>query len=305
MISFRRFYLFVVMIFLFLGANAQTDHTHPSNKYVSHHKNYINHLRASVGIGMVTYYGDLCEGWDCYKFRPAISGGISYRYNPRFTFSGQLMYFRLSGDDAGGLNATRNLSFKSANFEVSGLAKIDLIPFKKVYNRREKFSPYGVIGIGLFTYSPRAEYQGKTYKLRPLMTEGKEYGKWSVSVPFGGGIRMKVNSSIDISAEFLYRKTFTDYIDDVSTQYIANKSFSDPVAAALADRSFEGGKKVASDDNIHWDAGHKRGNPGRKDGFFFIGFKVDYMIKITNQIHNINSSPKFRQTSHHIHRKAK
>jgi hypothetical protein len=137
------------------------------------------------------------------------------------------------------------------------------------------------------------------------MTEGNKYKNITFSIPFGGGVRYKVNSYIDLGFEMAYRKTFTDYIDDVSTVYKNNASFSDPVAAALADRTAEGGYNVNYDtpDGSHWAAGHQRGNPNRKDGYFLFGFKVDYMIKATQQIHNINSMPRFRHKFPGMHRK--
>ena len=63
-----------------------------------------------------------------------------------------------------------------------------------------------------------------------LHTEGqglqdgpKQYKRVALSIPIGVAIHTIINNDWAIGIEFNYRKTFTDYIDDVSTTYY-NKS---------------------------------------------------------------------------------
>jgi hypothetical protein len=235
-------------------------------------------MRVSVGTGTTTYYGDLCESGDCLRARPQFNVGFNYRFTGRVSAKAELSYLRLYSTDKGGINARRNLSFRSGNPELYVAGVVDIFRYNKIYNRRELIRPYAFAGFGLTYISPRAELNGKWYGLPQLNTEGVDYSRFVPVIPYGGGVSFKVNPYLDFSVEIGYRLSFSDYIDDVSTTFIRNSSL-DPIGAALADRSFEAGvKPYNTDDGIHWREGHKRGNPSRNDGYVNIGFKLDYTI---------------------------
>jgi hypothetical protein len=265
---------------------------------------YLNNIRVTGLLGLSSYYGDLCDNSDCFRYRPGVTVGAYYRYNSRVSFRGDVTYLRLAGTDKDGDNKKRNLSFRSPNLEVAAGIMYDLLRFERNYHIRSQWTPYVFLQAGMFYFNPKAEYNGEWYALRPLQTEGNSYGKITMAIPFGGGVRYKLSSNMDLSFELAYRKTFTDYIDDVSTVYVNNANFSDPIAGALADRSLEGGYIVSrSDDGNHWREGNQRGNPSKKDGYFMFGFKFEYMIKITEQLHSLNSMPRFRHKNTGMHRK--
>lgn len=272
----------------------------PLNRYHQHHLMYINNIRLTGMVGLSSYYGDLCDQGVCFRYRPGFTLGGYYRYNGRISFRGDLTFLRMAGNDHDGDNQVRNLSFTSSNFEGAVGIMYDLVYFDRNYHLRAKLTPYLFAEIGLLYYNPKAKYNGQNVALRPLMTEGVKYGKFTPSIPLGGGVRYQINDFMDLSVELAYRKTFTDYLDDVSTTYKDNTSFTDPVAAALADRSMEGGYTTG-----HWEAGHKRGNPNRKDGYFIFGLKFEYMIKTTQQRNSFNSMPRFRHRFPGMHRKYK
>ena len=61
-------------------------------------------------------------------------------------------------------------------------------------------------------------------------------------MPFGIGFKYHPNKSLTLSAEYGFRKSWTDYIDDVSTTYVDNAQLTyvaGELAAGLADRSGE------------------------------------------------------------------
>lgn len=264
----------------------------------------MNNIRLTGMLGLSSYYGDLCDDVLCFRYRPGITIGAYYRYNGRISFRGDLTYLRLSGTDKGGKNAIRNLSFRSPNLELAAGIMYDLIYFERNYHIRAQYTPYLFLEAGLLYFNPKAEYNGSWYSLRPMQTEGTKYSNVTMSIPFGAGVRFKLSSDMDLSFEMAYRKTFTDYIDDVSTTYVDNSSFKDPIAASLADRTTEGGYITSqSDDGTHWIAGNQRGNPSKKDGYFLFGFKFEYMITTTAQLHNLNSMPRFRHRNPGMHRK--
>ena len=58
------------------------------------------------------------------------------------------------------------------------------------------------------------------------------------------GVKWRINKSFSLTAEYGFRKTWTDYLDDVSTTYVGSALLlaeveNGELAAALADRSTE------------------------------------------------------------------
>ncbi len=97
-----------------------------------------------------------------------------------------------------------------------------------------KLRPYGIVGIGAFRYNPQGLYfepngSSKWVDLRPLKLEGqgmteypdrKPYNLTQIEIPMGFGAKYYIKENMYIGFEILHRKTFTDYVDDVSTRYI-------------------------------------------------------------------------------------
>ena len=120
-------------------------------------------------------------------------------------------------------------------------------------------------------YNPKAEYQGQKYALRPLQTEHQSYSSFGLVIPLGLGARFKIHPLANISIEGGFRKTFTDYLDDVSTVHYAQSSFTDPIAAALSDRRPEIGIPLAP-------VGSVRGDPKYNDAYFLLTAKLEYYL---------------------------
>ena len=89
------------------------------------------------------------------------------------------------------------------------------------------------------------------------------------------GLKWSVNNNLSVGFEFVYRKTFTDYLDDVSKTYPdlpeqAKKYGS--LSASLSDRSAE----VTADGKPLSTVGDMRGDPGLKDWYVFSMFSFAY-----------------------------
>ena len=117
-----------------------------------------------------------------------------------------------------------------------------------------KFRPYGVTGVGAFHFNPKGYYYPdpnnpsvkQLVELKPLRLEGqgmaeypnrKEYKLTQLEIPMGAGFKFYIKENMYIGLEVLHRKTFTDYIDDVSTSYIDPIYFSqylDPADVPIA-----------------------------------------------------------------------
>jgi hypothetical protein len=227
-----------------------------------------------VGTGTSTYFGELANPGNYIDAKPNINAGLQYYFTPRISARAELTWFTLAGDDAKADDSSRkkrNLSFKSNNVEVGFTGAINLFPNGNRYYRRPYFNVYGFGGVGFIYFNPKAEYQGKKYALRPLNTEGADYSRIGLVIPFGLGARLKAGPNFNIALEGGYRKTFNDYLDDVSNVYLGAAAFSDPIAATLSDRRPEVGIAAAA-------AGDKRGNPSGDDGYFLFNLKVEYYL---------------------------
>ncbi len=157
-----------------------------------------------------------------------------------------------------------------------------------MYRRRKLISPYALVGFGVFYYNPKTDLDGTTYSLRKYQTEGNKYSSVSFNFQFGGGLRFKVTPQLDLGFEIVYKKTFTDYLDDVSTAYPEDiATWSDPTRQQLSLR-----QEGRTFDEA---AGKQRGNPSSKDGYLLAGFRLEYTIKVTNQKYSLKkNSSRFR-----------
>ena len=259
---------------------------------------YINSLQLTGGLGTGTYFGDLCDNFDCAVFRPNSNIGIIYRNSERLLLRADFHYIRLFGTDEGGANYDRNLHFRSSNYEGMISAIYDLIPYERKFRYRSTFTPYAHGGLGFTFFSPKAKLNGKWEKLRKHKTEGVSYGRVTPTISYGVGLRFKINPKLNIASEIGYRWTFTDYLDDVSNVYVDNSSFESETAKKLADRSSESNLEINNRDydqaSQSWKAGHIRGNPKRKDGYFLFELKAEYRIKWMSQGGSILRKAKFR-----------
>jgi hypothetical protein len=243
--------------------------------------------RNEVGIfGGVSYYvGDLNPSKHFLLSKPGF--GIIYRYNisPRFALKINGFYGTLEGSDASSkANVSRNLSFKSYITDIS--AEIELNFMRYITGHEHyKFSPYIFTGISLFNFNPKARLEGSWYALQPLGTEGqgttlpnvsKRYSLTNVAIPFGLGIKYSPAKFLCIGAEWGLRKTFTDYLDDVSTVYadpVVLAAENTEIAAMLADRT------VTPDGTAVNNTGLQRGNSKTKDWYSFAGIFVQFRIQ--------------------------
>ena len=184
----------------------------------------------------------------------------------------------------------RNLSFKSKISEFMIAAEIHpLTIFRKPDEDRDppRMSPYLLAGVGFLSFNPQAKYNGKWIDLQPLSTEGqgftkeypdrKKYNLKQMVIPVGVGVRYELSNTLNFRAEFVYRIMNTDYLDDVSTDYIDPNVFLNYFtgtklsnAYALSDR------KKELDPANNSVVGDQRGNPKNNDSYFNLNIKLAY-----------------------------
>ena len=151
--------------------------------------------------------------------------------------------------------------------------------------------PYVFGGVAGFHHSPQGkDASGNYVDLQALKTEGVSYSKFQFSIPFGAGVRYRINRQLDASFEIGFRKTFTGYLDDVSGNY-ADLASSTPTAqyfGGYGGSNTPGGITNTSTGRAGgFIPGAKRGQ-GKTDWYTVTGFSLNYILnpKIKN--------PKFR-----------
>ncbi len=233
--------------------------------------------------------------------RPMVAGGYRYKLSPTMAVKGFGGWARLTGNDlltAEPSRNNRNLSFRTNIFTASAQFEYSVIEekVKSRYSRRSKKFPLNIYffgGLGFFYFNPEAQYyDGKWYKLKPLNTEGQglagsegtDYSLIQLCVPLGIGFKYPINREWSIGLEYSITKTFTDYIDDVSTTYYDNDAIRaayGDVAAYFADPSTTPTREAPIPGGTN--PGEKRGEITYNDSFMFAWLHVSYKITGTSK----------------------
>ncbi|MEP7279043.1 MAG: DUF6089 family protein [Bacteroidota bacterium] len=242
-------------------------------------------LHLDLAGGFSNYQGDLQEkAFTISQAKGALGIGLRYDISNHFAVRTNFTYAALGASDkynSGSALRDRNLSFQTRITEANLLLDYSILNL-----RYHRFTPYVFGGIALFHYNPYAfDSTGNKIYLRPLSTEGqglatypsrKPYQLTQFSIPVGAGIRWRFTDNIVISYEIGFRKTFTDYLDDISTTYIDQTvlgTAKGPTAVAMAYRGNEvkTGLSYPPDGTI-------RGGSKFNDGYYFSGVTVSIGI---------------------------
>ncbi len=244
-------------------------------------------ITAELGLfsGVSNYMGDLQQvRFDKDELHEAY--GVYWRYNFGKRVSLKLQAYKgvISGSDAhfkNLLTSRRNLSFRSDIFELGAQWEFSLTYFGE--ESRRMAAPYFFVGAAWFHFNPMARYQGEWVELQPLGTEGQglfpgagqPYKLEQWAIPLGVGFVLSLGRHLNLGFELGFRKTFTDYLDDVSGAYPDQLILAEvnPLAAALSYRTPE----VTTDYNPN-PAGTLRGNPQNKDLYFFGGLTFSWNV---------------------------
>jgi Domain of unknown function (DUF6089) len=251
----------------------------------NNHKDYYSH-DIGLFLGGSYYIGDLNPRGHFALSQPA--GGLFYRFNysHRFSFRGGINIGSVMADDSQSDNQDqleRNLNFKSRIYELHAKAEFNFVEYH-IGHSKFFFSPYVYLGLGAFYYNPQGNIDNNWVNLRRLSTEGqktsqnptqKPYKLFQPCIPFGVGFKLNVAKSMGLSFEWGPRKTFGDYIDDVSNKYV------DPTKLAAEKGAMAGKMSNRSDDPLTRtnNTGKLRGNPNTKDWYFFYGITLSIKLK--------------------------
>jgi hypothetical protein len=259
-----KFYSYILLCLLFLSSSLFSQQKR---------RNFRQH-ELGIFLGGSYYIGDLNPTKQFFLTQPA--AGVFYRFTPnyRYAFRGGVNFGNIMGDDSQSDNADqiqRNLNFKSQIIEFNAVAEFNFLEYR-ISNDKYKFTSFLFLGIDVFTFNPRAQLGNFWIDLQPLRTEGqtKGYKLTQIAIPFGVGAKMNVSKQVGIGIEWGPRKTFTDFLDDVSGTYPDTEinPFTHINGTKLSDRSKNAGSNV----------NEQRGNPRTKDWYFFFGVTLNIKL---------------------------
>ena len=275
-----------------------------------------NRAEFIFGLGTTNFLGELgganqigTNGLRDFEFRatrPLTNIGYSYRVTKETVVQLDLSYGWLYGADKltkEPARENRNITFRTPVVETAAKYCYEFIRERKGHRYRLKgiqgwknihFTSYVFGGIGSFYFNPKGQFvDGKWYALKPLSTEGQgfyesrtPYHRFQFTIPLGFGFKYIVSKEWFVGLELGMRKTFTDYVDDVSTTYPDKDYMKDQVGDLSAYFSDPSLGKIPGQTNPN----AQRGDPGDKDSYMFMTITMRYKIPHSKRFFGI---PKF------------
>jgi hypothetical protein len=241
----------------------------------------FSQVRLGIFGGLSNYQGDLTD--KPYKSSKTAFGiTASFPITQRFSIRTGLTLGKIAGADSLGDKPeliARNLSFQSKITEFSVLGEYNIFNIEDI-----RWTPYLFGGLALFHFNPFTydSIQSKVY-LQPLSTEGqglqgypeKPYKLTQLAIPFGAGVKYAISDRVQIGLEVGLRKTFTDYLDDVSSGYADPADLLAGKGQQSVDLSYRG-DEVGNP--TYPTKGFTRGNPKAKDYYYFSGLHLTFAL---------------------------
>ncbi len=247
---------------------------------------FAQHLQVGLALGGTNYQGELQESrYNISRARFAFGASMSYFFNSRLALRGQVFKGNVGGNDkfsSRTASQARNLSFTTRLYEVSLVGMGYLLNPDQV-----KVAPYAFAGVATFRINPYTyDNAGVQQYLIPLSTEGQglpqypdrqkaEWYNWSV--PMGLGFTVWLNDHWSADLEVGYRKTFTDYIDDVSKYYVDPAILQQAVGPKSVELSYRGDELPNGNPNYPG-VGSSRGNPATSDWYYATLLRLNYLF---------------------------
>lgn len=233
-----------------------------------------------VGLfgGGAYYIGDINPGVPFVMTQPAFGAQARLNANRRWAFKLSYTKGKIAGNDTRtNAVAGRELNFRTKINDFSLVAEFNFWEYF-TGSKKNYFTPYLFAGATFFTFKT-ATIDGTA--LRPLGTEGQNvgfdgrspYNQYSFAFPFGFGFKYSLTERIGLAVDWGLRKTFTDYLDDVSTTY-----FFDAPSVNSPD-----GSQLLSDPTMAHSEYMQRGNFKTKDWYGFAGLTVTYKINLKSK----------------------
>ena len=184
------------------------------------------------GLGTFNYTGDLVRTYDLSYSKPAVTVFFRSNLSKVVSFRASVTAGKLGASEKpiDAFAASRNASFDIFLFESALAMEYHFLNWRDD-KRPMRYTPYLFAGIGLFGMAGNG--------MKPA-----EYSNVQASIPFGGGFKYILNPKWYAAFEVGIRKTFFDYLDNIS------------------------------DTNDQTQKNYQSGNPNDFDNYFFVGITL-------------------------------
>jgi hypothetical protein len=232
------------------------------------------HFEMGVNLGLANYFGDIAPSPVLSESHMAYGAFARINLSSSFAFNTLITTGTISGDDKNSdATRVRNINFNTPITEYAAWVEFNFFKFG-VDVTDKRHSPYVFLGLALTQFDPATRFDGKNIKLRNIRTEDVSYESSTVSIPFGIGYKWQFHKHFAMDWALGFRRSNSDYLDDVSTVY---PDFQDvlkrkgALAAELSDpsRPLNGGLPLS-------DKGYRRGNPDYTDWYIFSTVSLSY-----------------------------
>lgn len=153
-----------------------------------------------AGIGMTGYLGDANTA-NLYQ-NPGFDGEVLFRYimNPRWGLKTNFYVGTLSGNSEQMTNVFpngHNFKFSTTFYELGEMAEFNFFEFGmgESYRKLKRWSPYICAGLSATAWTVDGKFNA------------------AFTIPFGLGVKFKVNRRLNLGLEWLMKKTFADKLD--------------------------------------------------------------------------------------------
>lgn len=256
----------------------------------------LQNFHLNIFAGIANYHGDLQDKWFTFS-QSKFAGGIggAYDISDHISLRGALHYANISADDKFGKNRARNLNFSSKLYEANAGVEYYITPLGD-----HVLTPYIFGEIAFYHFNPYThDTLGKKYFIKFLNTEGEgfisgrdPYKLTQFAIPFGAGVKFPLSENINVGIEVGYRKLFTDYLDDVSTNYVDKNVLLAKMGPKAVELAYRGNE--LKNGAPYPPGGTVRGSKGN-DWYYFAFFTASFRIFRKEGGSNINIAGKKSQ----------
>jgi hypothetical protein len=241
--------------------------------------------------GPVNYQGDLKpNSFTLNHSKPGIGFFLRKPLNRLFTLRGGVLLGSIEAADKWNRDylKPRNLSVSSSILEFHTGFELTVLDFSS-----KKFSPYLYGGLAVFHFNPwTKDSKGEKVYLKPLSTEGqgltqypsqKLYQLTQLALAFGGGFKFAISEKLAIGFEINQRKTFTDYLDDVSSHYVDPSVLLQEKGAKAVELAYRE-DELPTGRPLFPAHGEQRGTPTEKDWYYITGITLEIKLNALGKL---------------------
>jgi len=158
-------------------------------------------LEGGVMFGGLYYLGEINPSRQFHSTNVGIGIFARQNLNKRWAVRANILVGNLSANDQSfsrKYQQTRNIHFETPLLEISAQAEFNFLPYKLGATRHNStYTPYLASGIGFALISNSI----KPYQL---------------TIPISIGMKFAITKKLELGLEWSFKKTFTDYIDNLS-----------------------------------------------------------------------------------------